>query len=400
MSTRYIARFTIVAGLLLIMFTGAVAGELEQRFERQLQRAKAGDVQAMYAVGELYELGMGTDSDRQQALNWYRAAADNGHAEGAYQIGYAYYWGKGLDKDRGQAHAWFQRAAERGNQAAMPYLSKMYALGQGVPQDKAEAERWADRAATASNLMAPPPAPEVTRAPPAEVAAPEPAPVAAVEAPRQTADSRPAQRPRPAARPAAKRPAPDARPDIEQLLAAHWLKGSRPALYLPSSRTRCHDEQQQITCHSQTRRSSLMGRAYGFRIVATLSDFDGKGGFSLSYRPEVTGVLQAGPGGYGSTEADAETITEEQLRARVEREPHVLSCRFQGERNISCRDDNGHNQEFSGVEPKLETKPDAVVFNMPLRGSGRTDAAAQPSPLPLLATRAESRKIRIADRRP
>jgi hypothetical protein len=398
MATRNIVTSSALAGLLLMMSSGAMSGELEDRFERQLRQAKAGDIQAMYAVGELYELGMGTRSDRDKALTWYRAAANNGHAEGAYQLGYAHYWGKGVEKDRSQAHVWFLRAAERGNQAAMPYLSKMYALGQGVSQDKAEAQRWADRAATASNLMAPPPAPEVTQpAPP-----PRAEPTAAAEPPRPAATAAPRATPKPAAKrkPAAK-PRPElARSQMTQLLASHWLKGSRPALYLPSSETRCHDEDRQITCHSEPRRSSLMGRAYGFRIVATLSDFDGKGGFRLSYRPEVTGVLQAGPGGYAAGDDGGESISEEQLRARVEREPHKLTCSLRDERTIRCRDDHGKTQEYSGVEPTNETGPDAVVFSRPQPGSGRTGGVTPPLQQPLLVAQAESRRIRTTGRRP
>ena len=165
MFTRVCGRdLTMVAMLAFLLGVtavhGAAAGELEQRFQDTLKRAQAGDVQAMYAVGETYELGMGTISSHSQALKWYRAAAEKGHPEGAYQLGYAYYWGKGVAKDRKQAFDWFQRAAEKGSQAAMPYLSKMYALGQGVPQDKAKAAEWSERANIASHLNTPPPAPE------------------------------------------------------------------------------------------------------------------------------------------------------------------------------------------------------------------------------------------------
>jgi hypothetical protein len=277
----------------------------------------------------------------------------------------------------------------------------MYALGQGVDQDKAEAERWSYRAATASNLRAPPPPAQVARA-----ADPEPEPPAAEPArpaPRAAtpvAKAQPAPRPKPAAKARPRQDPAAQQAQIEQLLASHWLKGSRPALYLPSSETRCHDEQNQLVCHSETRRSSLMGRAYGFRIVATLSNFDGKGGFSVSYRPEVTGVLQAGPGGYGAAEEGGDAISEEQLRERVERDPHDMDCRLSDPRTINCKDEAGKTFEYTGVEPSKSSQPDAVVFNTPLPGSGQTGAAARPWQQPLLAAPAGFQRIRIAARLP
>jgi hypothetical protein len=187
---------------------------------------------------------------------------------------------------------------------------------------------------------------------------------------------------------------------MQLLLASHWLKGSRPALYLPSSETRCHDEDSRIICHSETRRSSLMGRAYGFRIVATLSDFDARGRFSLSYRPEVTGLLQAGPAAYGAGDEAGEAISDDQLRERVERDPHEMSCQLSAERTIKCTDDAGKRFEYSGTEPSTTVQPDAMVFNTPLPGNGRTDDATPPSLLPLPAGPAGFQRIRIADRRP
>lgn len=411
MSTRRLVRGILPLALFVVFLAGAGAGELAQEFEAQLQRARGGDVQAMYSVGEMYELGIGTDSSRSKALQWYRDAAEHGHAGGAYQVGYAYYWGKGLPKDRHEAYSWFLRAAEAGNQPAMPYLSKMYALGQGVAQDKAKAAEWASRADTASNLHKPPPAPESpprpapappiaadhAKPPQAKPSAPQPEVAAQRQAtpePEPVPGTKPAPKPAPRNEPQPKaepRPAPE-RVAIERLLAWHWEKDGHPALYLPSSLTECRDNGKHLDCASTPRRSSLLGRAYAFRLIAVIADFDRKGHFSITFRPQVTGVLEAGPGGYG--EEGAEAITPEQLHQRVEREPQTLDCLFRTRTQLNCDDALGKPQVFKAVKPKPRAARQSQVINTQPFDSARASAAPPPSPPPQQEAQAESRRIR------
>lgn len=425
MSTRRFTGGAVLLALSLLSLAGARAGELEQEFAGQLSRAQGGDVQAMYAVGEMYELGMGTANSRAEALKWYRAAAERGHPGGAYQVGYAHYWGKGVKRDRREAHVWFLRAAEAGSQPAMPYLSKMYALGQGVPQDKAKAAEWAERASTASNVHKPPPAPVIAPAPRPEpvdrAAAPEAAPEAEPEAKPQ-AQAKPEPKPRPKAQPEPEpkpkaqpkpepKPAPKpktkpqpkpkpkpsqppARVAIDRLMASHWEKSGRPALYLPSSQTTCEDQGEQLRCTSAARRSSLLGRPYAFRLVATIGDFDAKGGFTITYKPEVTGVLQAPPGAYA--EEGGPTITEAQLRERVERAPEDLNCIPEGKQRLNCTDPRGQPQLFEAVEPK----PAEQAFSKPPRDSARIGVAPPPSPPQQPAEPEESPRTRTFGPRP
>jgi len=426
------------AGLLLLtsVLPPALAGELEQRFQDTLQRARGGDVQAMYSLGESYELGMGTSTNRSEALRWYRNAAEQGHPEGSYQLGYAYYWGKGVDRDRGQAFRWFQRAAEGGSHAAMPYLSKMYALGQGVAQDKAKAEEWSARAAsTTSNLHAPPPAPEVS-APsserttaadttaPQETAAPRSAAAAAttgtavrdrgaakpkakpVAEAKPEPEAKPAPKSKPKPKPTPKpKPKPKARPRpepdrvaIERLLSWDWEKHGNPALYLPSSLTQCRENGKHLACASTPHRASLLGRPYAFRLIAVIADFDRKGRFTVTFRPQITGVLEAAPGGYGEESTDL--ITPEELRKRVEREPQTLDCTFKGRKQLNCNDALGRPQVFKAVKPKPKAARRPETISRPPSGSARTDAAARPSPPPPPEEQEESRRSHIAGRRP
>lgn len=359
MSTLRVCGSALLCVLSLLGAMGSGAGELEDRFDGQLTLAREGNAQAMYEVGQMYELGMGTSASRADAISWYRKAAELGHGPATYQMGYAYYWGKGVTKDRRQAHTWFERAANAGSQAAMPYLSKMYALGQGVPQDKQKAADWAARARTDSNLYRPPPKPEQPKQTDIEPPAAEPKPaaspphaVAASSSPKPTPKTVAVAAPRPKAvtpkpQPAPKpvRRSPTAADHRNTVLKGDWLKGTRPALYLPSTETACRKEKDVIRCHSAAKRSSLLGRPYEFQIVAALSNFAAKGQFTLSFQPALIQALEAPPGGYA---ADAEqTLTDDALRERVERQPVALACKLDKPTQITCTDTHGKAIAFT-----------------------------------------------------
>jgi TPR repeat protein len=82
--------------------------------------------QAQYAMGSNYEWGRGgVKLDYQQAMNWYRKAADQGYADGQYQVGSFYEYGLGVGKDNDQAKVWYQKAADQGNEDAKAALRQL-----------------------------------------------------------------------------------------------------------------------------------------------------------------------------------------------------------------------------------------------------------------------------------
>jgi len=77
-----------------------------------LETAEAGDAEAQYYVGEIYERGLGTDPDYAQAAAWYRRAAEQGHAQAQINLGFLYEKGLGgLEQDGRQALEWYRKAA-------------------------------------------------------------------------------------------------------------------------------------------------------------------------------------------------------------------------------------------------------------------------------------------------
>ena len=80
--------------------------------------------------------------DDQQAVAWYRKAAEQGHASAQFNLGNMYANGRGVPQDRQQALAWYRKAAEQGDASAQYNLGLMYANGEGVPPNYSLAYTW------------------------------------------------------------------------------------------------------------------------------------------------------------------------------------------------------------------------------------------------------------------
>ena len=152
--------------------------------------AYAGDVDAQFNLGTLYENGLGVEADAEQAARWYRAAAlrrvdlarlalarlqrtgvlepepdedqiklletaaRRGLAEAQYELGVAYDRGLGVTQNHATAAGWYHRAAEQGLTDAQYNLATLYDEGLGTPRDIVQAREWYIRAADAGEARA------------------------------------------------------------------------------------------------------------------------------------------------------------------------------------------------------------------------------------------------------
>lgn len=114
----------------------------------------AGDADALFRIGTLYEQGHGVEKDQNSAWNYYTAAALNGSKEAL-----AYYeddgtitdagkqYGKGLSYYQGEefhkAFYWYQKSAEQGYEYAETALVPMYLGGKGVVKSEELAYKYA-----------------------------------------------------------------------------------------------------------------------------------------------------------------------------------------------------------------------------------------------------------------
>jgi TPR repeat protein len=103
-------------------------------------------------LGNKYENGEGTTNDVDEAVKWYRKAAETGNPDGMVNLGIMYCIGKGFQKDAAEAMKWFHKAADAGNANGLSCLGVMYQNGEGVKKDAAEAIEWYRKAADAGSI--------------------------------------------------------------------------------------------------------------------------------------------------------------------------------------------------------------------------------------------------------
>jgi TPR repeat protein len=63
--------------------------------------------------------------DNDEAVDWYRKAADQGNAEAQYNLGEMYRVGRILPKDRAEAARWLERAAAQNHLEAQVRLLQL-----------------------------------------------------------------------------------------------------------------------------------------------------------------------------------------------------------------------------------------------------------------------------------
>lgn len=100
--------------------------------------AEKGDVVSQYVLGNYYC----QNEDYQNAVKWWRNAADLGIAEVQYCLGVCYENGNGVEKDYQEAVKWYRKAAEQGNEGAQCNLGFCYDKGRGIIQNKVKAYAW------------------------------------------------------------------------------------------------------------------------------------------------------------------------------------------------------------------------------------------------------------------
>ena len=125
------------------------------------EAAQRGDTAAQNNIGVMYANGRGVDQDFNEAINWFRRAAEQGNTSARsnlcqiyIHLGVMYANGVGVDQDYEQAFDWFRRAADQRHALAQYNLGVMYANGDHVVRDDAEAVKWFSKAAEQGDIEA------------------------------------------------------------------------------------------------------------------------------------------------------------------------------------------------------------------------------------------------------
>ncbi len=156
---------TVIAGIGLFAFLGfivtmyvvsqpppiEVAMATDQGFDpgkkRLLESAKKGRADDQYALAMMLLQGSEMQQNYGEALNWFKAAANQGHTPAEVNLGLLYKNGRGVLQDYTQAAQWFQKAAAKGHPEAEYNLASLYKIGQGVKHDMKQAYAWYNLAA-------------------------------------------------------------------------------------------------------------------------------------------------------------------------------------------------------------------------------------------------------------
>lgn len=122
--------------------TETLTPEQEADRLKQLQaRAKAGEPDACFFLGNFLWQGKVLPKDTKAALESWRTAAKKDHVAAMWNLGSVLQEGKeGVKKDLKEAVLWLEKAAAKGHPKAANRLGKLYELGEGVPKDLTKAE--------------------------------------------------------------------------------------------------------------------------------------------------------------------------------------------------------------------------------------------------------------------
>jgi len=123
------------------------AGGIEEALNYYRSAAEKGYASALYNLYLMYNEGQGVSQDSKAAFKWVKLAAEQGHARAQLTLGWMYLNGQGVTQDSKAAFKWYRLAAEQGDARAQFILGSMYNKGQGVAQDSKAAFKWVKLAA-------------------------------------------------------------------------------------------------------------------------------------------------------------------------------------------------------------------------------------------------------------
>jgi hypothetical protein len=147
---RSFRMFLLAATVLTLLPTVSLSAEMKTL----RKQADAGNANAQFNIGSMYENGSGVKQDYAEAAKWYRKAAERGDARAQYNLGILNQNGWGVPQNNTEAVKWYRKAAMQGASSAQYNLGFMYLNGQGIPQNYAEAAKWYRKAAEQGDVDA------------------------------------------------------------------------------------------------------------------------------------------------------------------------------------------------------------------------------------------------------
>ena len=133
----------------------ATKADYEQAVFWYRQAAEAGYATAMFSLCCMYAAGDEVEPDLDEALSWQIAAAEAGHIDAQYGLGMQYEHGnEQIKQDGEQAFYWYLQAAERDHLKALSFVADMSWYGYGLPDGDALALDWYRKQAEQGQIWA------------------------------------------------------------------------------------------------------------------------------------------------------------------------------------------------------------------------------------------------------
>jgi uncharacterized protein len=131
----------------------------EMEVDRCMWRAAengVSDVQFWFGVAFEQHLWFGV-TDKQEALKWFKQAAEGGNPDAEVELGDHYQDGDGVEQNYALAAEWYRKAAENvpnlgGAGQGRNNLGLLYMEGLGVPKDYVQAYKWFSLAGADQNI--------------------------------------------------------------------------------------------------------------------------------------------------------------------------------------------------------------------------------------------------------
>lgn len=121
------------------LFGEGIKKDDNKYLELLTRAAELGYVKAQVQLGAEYKYQL---KNYQEAVKWFKIAADKGYAPAQRELARCYLQGKGVEQDLERAFELFKKAAEQDNYLACKELAKCYEEGTGVEKNPIEAEKW------------------------------------------------------------------------------------------------------------------------------------------------------------------------------------------------------------------------------------------------------------------
>ena len=308
--------------------------ENQRRFEKTETQARSGDTEAQYNLGNMYLTATGTKVDLKLAEQWLKRAAKAGHVKAQFKLGHLYYVGLGDDSDAEAAFEWFSKAAENDYPSAQYYLGEAYATGAGVAKDYQTSRGWYERARDAGFG----PAHQALRLLDERIEQAAAQETAAAQLAQQEPE-RAAAKSVSAVTTAVPSPAAPQDP-LKRVQNKQWYTGTRPAQFLPSGVSDCNLSADSLICYSRELAHKDQPQV-NYKVKSIIRRVDGGEQIRIVYREFVL------PTQMDDSEADADASAEGVIQPGWQA-PHNLGCKFAAAERLTCTLDGGIVAEFRG----------------------------------------------------